>query len=172
MPTRRLCSTYLFTQIAGISTVSIETIADTSTFPILYYNIFDEFTTFTRTPQNPAMDELPRKLCVMHAFRPYLRLLGAFNAENFPVRQQSSRLRAYDASAIAISMLLLLIATLLSFLKIVDEHFRMVVFTTTFPIFISMIQVISTFFVLTSKNRMVTATIERLQAIIGNRKIS
>lgn len=118
------------------------------------------------------MDEIPRKLCVLHAFRPYLQLLSAFNAENFLVRQQSSRLRGYDAPAIAVSLLVLMIATLLSFLKIVDEHFQMVVFTTTFPIVITMAQVISTFFVLTSKNRMIAATIERLQAIVSKRKIS
>lgn len=111
-----------------------------------------------------------RELCPMHKFRPYLHLLKAFNEETI-VNRGKTWLRGYDIPvAIVIGIICLIITMILSVWKAFDEHFGMVVFTTNFPMIISMLQIIWIFFALILKNRLIDGTVKRLQTIVVRRE--
>lgn len=112
-----------------------------------------------------------RQLNTLSAFRPYFQLMNAFNKENLTGDNRSPR-RIFEAIAIAISEVALIIVTALSFRRLMDVHFEINVFTTASPIIISMVQASLTFFVVIMKSRTIGATLQRLQATISKRKKS
>lgn len=110
-----------------------------------------------------------QQLCALHAFRPYLRLLKAFDCEHY-TRHNWRSLRALDVLAVAAGVTLLITTTALAFWKIADVHYDMHIFLTSLPVIVSMIQVILTFLPLMLKCRKVDVAIQHLQAVISYRK--
>lgn len=110
------------------------------------------------------------EVATLTAFRPYLRILQAFNWENFAVPRKERLSRIPYACAVGLGAIMLAAMIALGFWQIADEHFSMRIFTTSFPIIISLTQVLLAFVLLASKNRQITATIHHLQAIITDRE--
>lgn len=110
-----------------------------------------------------------RQLCTLRAFRPYLRLLKAFNWENFGRDEWHSRI--FVALGVLTGVLALISVDLLAVWKMADENFNIKVVSSSLPLIFSMAEQVLIFFVLVWQNRQIDVCVERLQATISKRKM-
>lgn len=111
----------------------------------------------------------PDKVRVFNAFSPFLRLLNAYNKDNFHQERFTPRSVCDAAGA---TMLIILIPTLIVlvvwFLIEVNANFKK--FIVQLPLILSVLQMELTFLALMMKSRNITNTINRLQLIIDQRE--
>lgn len=113
------------------------------------------------------------KFCIMRAFRPFLRILMAFNRENIrpPDRRQT---RQNICLAIGVCVGTALIASTLSLATwhLVDLHGDLNEIVVTTPIMLTIFVMLVTIGVLIPINREVDATVSQIQIVIDQREFS
>lgn len=111
----------------------------------------------------------PDKVRVFNAFSPFLRLLNAYNKENFYHDKFTSRsLCDVIGATLLIILIPMLIVLVLWFLIEVNANFKK--FIVQLPLILSILQMELTFLALMMKSRNITNTINRLQLIIDQRE--
>lgn len=113
------------------------------------------------------------EFCVLSAFRPFLRLLNAFNRDHFCYKDCCSKLRSVFY-VICATMMVLLIAVVIifAFWYLIEINASMKSFFVSLPILFSTLQMGLTFIALLLTNSTITNTVNRLQELIVQRKCS
>lgn len=113
-----------------------------------------------------------RAVCVLDAFRPYLRILQTYNAENFCKKPASPKI-GHVKQALFVS-LAMVAATLVAFLSIwhLAESIRgLDEFATSLAVVLTLIQLIITCVIFMHKSQQISGTIADVQRIVNERKL-
>lgn len=113
--------------------------------------------------------ENPKKVRVLVAFKPHIRILNAFNSENFEETNQCLPNILFSL-CLAISAVLTPIVAILAIWYLVENDATMgaVVFAAG-PIF-TILQWFFTVLELTRKNRVISRTIQQIEGVVDERK--
>lgn len=117
------------------------------------------------------MDPHFPRIRVLNQFRPYLRLLQAFNIENYRHHDWHSTRRSicYGCCAFLIGTFTLTLV-FFSFWFVIDNDCDFGKLVVVLPLQISVTQMELTFFSLVKNNRIIDETIERLRLVVGKRE--
>lgn len=118
------------------------------------------------------MDSHSRKICIFKEFRPFLRLLTAYNRNNF--RHQNPRRNMHSVfyalfTTLLIPLLPLLI--ILGFWYLFENGSDSRKIIVGFPVIISIVLTALTFIALVVKNRRISETINEMQKMVNQRKL-
>lgn len=108
---------------------------------------------------------------VLKEFRPYLRILNAFNFENFQkpdgIQIVTNVIYATLVGLFTISTCLILS---LGYWNFIDTHFQMDIISTTLPVLLTILQIVFTQLSLTLRSRLITETIHHFQEVVDDSK--
>lgn len=108
---------------------------------------------------------------VLKEFQPYLRILNAFNVENY---QGSDRARIvaniFYVALVGLFTISTFMILSLAYWNFIDTHFRMGILSTTLPILMTILQIVFTQLSLTVRSRLITATIAHFRKVIDGSK--
>lgn len=112
-----------------------------------------------------------RQVTVLNSFKPLLRLLNAYNRENFDCSSWTSILRN-SFYVFAATMMIFTMAAFITLIlwHLIEENTSLENFIVELPIAFSIFQMEVIFIALLLKNRTVISTIWRLQEIIDQRE--
>lgn len=112
-----------------------------------------------------------RQVTVLNSFKPLLRLLNAYNRENFDCSSWTSILRN-SFYVFAATMMIFTMAAFITLIlwHLIEENTSLENFIVELPIAFSIFQMEVIFIALLLKNRTVISTIWRLQEIIDRRE--
>lgn len=120
----------------------------------------------------PKTMENSKKIHILTEFKPYIRLIEAFNHENFNNSNWHDTILSVFYAFCAISTIILAPTVALSlFWRCAENNFDFTIFVVTIPLLISSLQVDSIFIALMWKNHIVHDTIERVQKLVDRRKL-
>lgn len=111
------------------------------------------------------------KIIVLGAFDAFLRILKAYNSENF--ERSGRRLCVRNlcfAAGVTIFVALIPIVCALGIWHMIDNGGAMEVVVVALPTIISLIQLIITIVALLAENRLISETIDTIQSIVDRRK--
>lgn len=114
-----------------------------------------------------------RQITVLNAFKPLLRLIEAYNSENFRHRNDWPRLQrgVFYALCASLIILLVLLFLILGTWYFVDNYGHLEVLVSTLPLLLTILRAILIFAALITNNRVISAMIDRLQQVINQRKL-
>lgn len=114
-----------------------------------------------------------RKIHVMNKFRPYLRILQAYNCSNF-CNKTSSDLRKSGLFAFSVTIVTIIHISVVSMCArdIYDDKFALNKLGATLPMCTSGVQVVLTLIALIWKNPLICRVIDHLQRIVQKCKNS
>lgn len=116
--------------------------------------------------------ENSKKIHILNEFRPYLRLIEAFNHEHFnDTDWHGIKSSVFYAFCAVLTILLAPTVALLLFWRCAENNFDFIIFVVTIPLLISSLQVDSIFIALMWKSPIVNETIERVQKLVDRREL-
>lgn len=117
--------------------------------------------------------ENPKKTRALEHFRPYLRLLEAYNSEHFHHRDWRSLLCRISYALCATAMVLLLpIYVSLAIWHLIETSVDLKTFVAQIPIQYSLLQMTVILTTLVAKNRTIAETLTKLQHLIDQREFA
>lgn len=112
------------------------------------------------------------KIQILNEYRPYLRLLKAYNVDNF--RQNGQRQNYYrsvfDAFFTTFIIVIMSSHLLFDIWYIIDYHTDLKKVVTLFPLTMTTLQIWVSFIAFLLKNGTITEMIDRLQSVVEQRK--
>lgn len=122
--------------------------------------------------KTPKTMENAKKIHILTEFKPYFRLIEAFNHENFNNSDWHDIILSVFYAFCAISTIILVpTVALLLFWRCAENDFDFIIFVVTIPLLISSLQVDSIFIALMWKSHIVHETIECVQKLVDRRKL-
>lgn len=115
--------------------------------------------------------EGPKKLRVLSALDLFLRILKAYNAENFRQIDRPQLVRNICfAVGVSIGLILIFNTITLGTWHLIGSRGDLNKLVVSGPVVLSIVQLLMSYFALTAKNRQIAATIEQLQRVVEQRK--
>lgn len=117
--------------------------------------------------------QILNEIRVWSAFKPFLRILNAYNCDKFRygTRWRFNSQNVFYAFSSTMMVFLLLATIILLVWHLIEINVSLENYLVELPIAISILQMEVIFITLLLKNRIITTTIQRLQGIIDQRKI-
>lgn len=114
-----------------------------------------------------------RKIRVLCAFNPYLRVLKAYNSDNFN-RSDRSRFveNMWFGSGVAIFAATIPIVSVLSIWFLYDEGATMQITVAVLPPTLTLLQLLLTFSILMKRNQEISETLVQIRHVIDQRRNS
>lgn len=114
------------------------------------------------------MDTRSGRICVLHAFRPYLRLLTAFNYEHF--RHSSWGQSVSYAICLTVMILFVLVLIILGFWYLIEINAGLRKAVVSLPILFSLLQMEIAFIAMVANNSNILKMIDGIQKVIDQSK--
>lgn len=108
------------------------------------------------------------KICVLYAFRPYLRLLKAFNFDNF--RHNNWFQSVFYAICLILLIFLVLVLIVLGFWYLIEIDAGLRKAVVSLPILFSLMQMEIAFISMVANNSTISKMVDGLQTVIDQSK--
>lgn len=119
------------------------------------------------------LDRQTRKIEILNSCRPYLRLLKAYNSENFA--HNNWRGNAHSAFCFILTTIMILLTPILLILSVwhlMEKELDLKTIVVMTPICVTLVHLGVIFIALVANNRTIIETIDQIQKIINQRKFS
>lgn len=114
-----------------------------------------------------------QELIVLQEYRPYQRILEAFNSEQFRNKGSRRKLHNVCSAACVIAMFSTLAAlAVLAYWYFMENGFDINIISASLSAELLYIQLLLTQIALTARNRLIRATIEDLQKVVDERELN
>lgn len=112
-----------------------------------------------------------RRAPIFNELAPYLRLLSAYNADNFHQNQRSIRHSVFYAFLATFIILVVPITVMLGFWNLFEKDADLTKYVVALPLLISIIQMHLTFIAMVMKSRTINETIHQINQIADKREL-